>query len=196
MILIEKAVEHMQSKLIGTKIFEKVYQLVELLQADGQQATHPHEYVGNGVSKPISITAHNGVLYFRKNGTTTIYDSTTTDSFIGCENIMQISIPIKIVAFKNKSKLPIDCIYSDDWLAEQIIVEVTTRNGALKMQTGASKCSINVNSFNTNSREILAMETNEQLDVNTKIACCSVDVVVSITIDKNCFNKICGYGEK
>ena len=151
-MLVEKTIEHLMSKVIGLKLFEMVYGLTELLKV-GESGQRPHFYVGNGESKPIQISAFNGVVYFRKNGNITNTDA-SGESFVGCENLLRVIIPIKLIAIKNRTKLPTDCAYTDDWLAEKIVVEITNKNGALKISTGAAKCEVNAPTWNTNSREI------------------------------------------
>lgn len=194
-MVFQKVIEHIADKLIGLDLFEKVYELAEIMEnAEGKRL--PHEYVSNGKYKPISVTSFNGVAYIRKNGT--IKNSDVSDeSITPCANLMRIEIPLKVVAYKNKVKLPIDCKFSDDWLAERMIPVLTTKSGTLKQSIGANKISIGFDSYNTDSKQVLSEETNfdEQADVNSKIACVSIDVNVSITIERNCFNQLCGYGQ-
>lgn len=193
-MVFQKVIEHISDKLIGLDLFEKVYELVEIMEnSEGKRL--PHEYISKGSYKPISVTSFNGVAYIRKNGVITNTDA-SDESLVACSNLMRITVPLKIVAYKNKAKLPIDCKFSDDWLAERVIPAITTKSGTLKQSIGANKISIGFDSYNTDSKQVLSEETNfeEKSDVNSKIACVSIDLSVIITIDRNCFNTLCdGY---
>lgn len=193
-MVFQKVIEHISDKLVGLNLFEKVYELVEIME-DSEGKKFPHYYTSKGVYKPVSTTSFNGMAYLRKRGAITNTD-VSDESPVACDNLMRITIPLKVVAYKNKAKLPIDCKFSDDWMAERMIPVLTTKSGTLKQSIGANKISIGFESYNTDSKQVLLEETNfdEQKDVNSKIACVSIDVVVSITIDRGCFNTLCdGY---
>ena len=190
-MVFQKVIEHISDKLFGLNLFERVYELAELMEnSEGKKL--PHEYISKGTYKPISVTSFNGVSYIRKNGN--IKNSDVSDeSIVACANLMRIEIPLRVLAYKKKSELPIDCKFSDDWLAERMIPVLTSKSGTLKQAIGAMKVSIDFESYNTDSKEVLSQETNfdEQADVNSKLACVSIDVNVSITIERNCFNTLC-----
>lgn len=190
-MVFQKVIEHIADKLVGLDLFEKVYELAEIMEnSEGKKL--PHEYVSKGKYKPITVTSFNGVAYIRKNGVITNTDA-SDESIVACANLMRIEIPLRVLAYKKKSELPIDCKFSDDWLAERMIPVLTSKSGTLKQAIGAMKVSIDFESYNTDSKEVLSQETNfdEQADVNSKLACVSIDVNVSITIERNCFNTLC-----
>ena len=91
--------------------------------------------------------------------------------------------------------MPNDSAFSDDDLAESVISAVIGRSAQLKLSVGAFLAEITTSGWDTDSRRVWNEETNEQRDVNTTIACCSVDVNVSFIIDMKCLKTLCGYGK-
>lgn len=191
-MFVDTVIEYLKNKIQTENKFEKVFGLVDAF-VDSSGNKFPTEYIGNGKFKPINISAYNGVVYFKKNGDVTNLNVTSQYNHRGnCDDIHSISIPLKIIAFKKKSELPTDCLYSDDYVAEQLLASLMSSNPNLKSTLNAMSVSVSWNAYSTNSILIWQSETSaENVDVNTNMACVSVDAVINIVIEKNCIQFDC-----
>ena len=117
--MIQEAIQFIAGKIESLGLFEKVYSQVELIiNTDNKKI--PAVYIAKGKYKPLDYSANNGTAYLRKASQVQIIDS-AVETYIGCDTYLQFTIPIRLVAFKKKDKLPIDCSYTEDFLAEAII---------------------------------------------------------------------------
>ena len=189
--MIKEAIEFIVQKLTDTNLFEKVYSQVELV-TNSDNKTIPAIYISNGKYKPIEYSANNGTAYFRKNGKITIVE-TESQNYVGCESFYQITIPLKLVVYKKKNKLPIDCSYTEDLLAETIIAYLSNNLVGWKGTINAQRFSIEFTSIDTDSLAVWNEETNnvEQGDINYDIACVSFEVSLIIIANKKCLTDMC-----
>ena len=189
--MISEAIEFLSSKLIELNLFEKVYSQVELI-TNSDDKKIPAVYISDGKYKPIDYSANNGTAYIRKSSLITIAES-PLDSTIGCETLTILNIPIRIVAYKKKSKLPFDCSYTEDILAETIISFLSNNTKQFKSVIQAQKVELIFNSIDTDSYQVWATETAGllQQDVNYDIACIGIEVYIRITTNLKCLNTYC-----
>lgn len=189
--MIKETIEYISKKLTELNLFEKVYSLVEIVtDADGK--SFPAVYSSNGKYNIIQYSLNNGTAYIRKNGNITLKQN-EDDHYNSCSVYYDVIIPLNIVLFKKKSKLPIDCIFSEDVLAETIIFHFTNNVKDYKSTINSKKFSIKINSINTDSRSVWQNETEkiEQTDINYDIACVLFDVDVELLVDAKCLNNMC-----
>ena len=189
--MIQESIEYIKSKLEQLNLFEKVYSQVEIVtDADGK--SFPAVYSSNGKYEIIKYSLNNGTAYIRKDGNIVITES-TEETYVGCKTYHVMVIPILIFAFKRKDKLPIDCSYSEDLLAETIYAQLTNETSDYHQSINAKKLKVLIQNINTNSSDVWKNETEkiEQIDVNYDIACISLTGEIQITMDSKCLTKIC-----
>lgn len=189
--MLKETIEYVTQKVIELNLFEKVYSLVEIVNdADGK--SFPAVYNSNGKYSIIQYSFNNGTAYIRKNGNMTITE-TDEETYIGCVTYKQISIPLNLVVFKKKSKLPIDCSLSEDILAETILYQFTNNVKDYKPTINAQRFKINIDSINTDSASVWSEETEgiEQNDINFDIACVKFEMTVQLVIDSKCLTNMC-----
>jgi hypothetical protein len=191
-MIVQTVIDYLQSKIKTSNIFEGVFGLSDSI-VDSSGNKYPCEYIGNGKFKPININAFNGVVYFKKNGDVTNQDVTASFNNKGnCDKIFQIGIPLRVIAFKKKSELPIDCVYSDDYVAETLLAIMNDKHTGLRSSLNAMSCNVSWIAYSTNTILIWQSETTaETIDINTTMSCVAVDVIVSITIERNCIQYAC-----
>lgn len=192
--MFKETIEYITQKIVELNLFEKVYSLVEIVNdADGK--SFPAVYSGNGKYSIIQYSFNNGTAYIRKNGTMRI-NELDIDSYVGCKTYYQVSIPLNLVVFKKKSKLPLDCSLTEDVLGETILFHLTNNVKDYKATINAQRFKINVNEINTDSASVWDEETEgiEQNDVNFDIACVKFAIDVELTIDASCLTNMCDNG--
>lgn len=189
--MIKESIEFIAKKVSDLNLFQKVYQLVELV-TDSENKTIPAVYISKGKYKPVEYSAVNGTAYLRKTGKISVRN-VTTETYIGCEESLQIDIPLKLVVYKKKSKLPDDCSFTEEILAETILFHLSNNFTGYKSTVNARRFSLEFESVNTNSVEVWNEETNnvEQVDVNFDIACIAIEFTASMIADKKCLKNIC-----
>lgn len=189
--MISEAIEYIAAMLAGDGVFQKVYSQVELVtNADGKKV--PAVYTANGKYAPVTISPHDGTAYIRKAGSVTIQKD-STESYIGCTDRMQATIPLRIVCFKNKTRLIADCKYSEDKLAEHVWKLLTATTNGLRHATNSAAASIDVTTLDMDSASVWNEETDEveQADVNYHIACVALTIDVKITAEPRCLIGMC-----
>lgn len=189
--MIKEAIQHIELILEQMNLFEKVYSQVELV-INSDKKVIPAVYIGNGKYKQVEYSANNGTIYVRKNGNVS-FNEIEVIGIPACEVATQVRIPLRVVAFKNKNRLPIDCSYTEDLLAETIIHHLSTNNKGLKKSANALQASIQITGIDTNSSSVWNDETDnvEQIDVNYTIACVAIEFDVVLLTNTNCFNNMC-----
>lgn len=189
--MIKESIEYLANKIQSIGLFENVYSLVEIV-SNSEGRSFPAIYSTNGKYNVIHYSFNNGTAYLRKNGVIQ-FTEIEGDSFVGCSYYHQINIPLMLVVFKNKSKLPIDCSYSEELLAETIISYLTNNTKDARQTLFARQFKVLFNSINTDSASVWETETNdvEQKDVNYNIACVSFDITLQILVDPKCMNNFC-----
>ena len=165
--MIKESIQFIADKLTELNIFEKVYSQVELV-------------------------IDNGTAYVRKNGKISISDIDLT-GFPACQIAKQLIIPLRVVGYKRKSKLPVDCSYTEDILAETIFSYLSNNTKDLKRVANAIQVKIKVISIDTNSSNVWNDETNgvEQVDINYEIACVALDLELELIADTKCLTNEC-----
>lgn len=192
--MFKETIEYVTNKVIELNLFEKVYSLVEIVNdADGK--SFPAVYSGNGKYSIIQYSFNNGTAYIRKNGVMTV-NETDVETYVGCVTYYQINIPLNLVVFKKKNKLPIDCSLTEDVLAETILFHFTNNVKDYKTTINAQRFKINVSEINTDSASVWSEETEgiEQNDINFDIACVKFEIDVELTVDGKCLTNMCDNG--
>lgn len=189
--MIKESIEYIANKIQAMGLFEKVYSLVEIV-TNPEGRAFPAVYSGNGKYSIIHYSFNNGTAYLRKNGSITFSDS-DVESYNGCSNYQRAFIPLVLVAFKQKSKLPIDCSYSEELLAETIMAYLANNVKDAKQSINVKQFKLSFIDVNTNSAEVWNNETAniEQVDINYDIACVSFLLQLEMIVDVKCLNNFC-----
>ena len=189
--MIKEAIEYLANKVQAMNLFEKVYSLVEIVNdADGK--SFPAVYNSNGKYQIIHYSFNNGTAYIRKNGVMQL-STIDVESYVGCTIYYRMSMPIKLVVFKKKNKLPIDCSYSEDVLSETILSYLINNTNDARQVLNIKQFNINFNSINSDSANVWDSETQgiEQKDINFDIACVSFDIDLELVVDPSCLTNMC-----
>jgi hypothetical protein len=189
--MIRDSIEYLVSKIQSLGLFENVYSLVEIVtNAEGR--SYPAVYTGNGKYSIIHYSFNNGTAYIRKNGQM-IFSEYEVNNYVGCETYSRVVIPLMLLTFKQKNKLPIDCSYTEDLLAETIISYIANNTKDAKQSLNVKQFKITFNSINTDSASVWQNETSniEQNDINFDIACVAFDMNIEMVVDPKCIENIC-----
>ena len=164
---------------------------VELV-IDSEGKIVPALYISKGKYKLVEYSANNGTAYVRKNGKISLSE-TEIVGIPACESAYEINIPLKVVLYKKKDKLPIDCSYTEDLLAEAVLFQFNSKQKDLKKAVGAMRSNILVKQIDTDSANVWKEETDnlESVDVNYDIACIGIEIDLILISNKNCFKDIC-----
>lgn len=184
-------VQYINAKLAVLNYFDKQFELVEIItRSDGQK--RPAEYHHKGEYKDVTkFDKYNGMSYIRKRGSVTT--SETDDTLSACGDLINLSMPLRLVAVIPRKKLTCDDKYSEDVIASTITRELTDRTSDLKKTFHARSGRISIDSYNTNGNEILSEEYSgiQATDINFKFAYIAFDIAVNLLINKNCLTKDC-----
>jgi len=189
--MIAESIEYIAQKLRDMNLFEKVYSQVELVvNADDKRI--PAYYTSNGKYKPIEYSANNGTAYIRKSSQININES-ATETYVGCETYLLITIPTRLVAYKKKSELPVDCSYTEDLLAESIMSYLSNNIKDFKSTINANRLDVQFVTIETDSNLVWTTEVGgiDQQDIPYDIACIAIDFNIILLANPKCLTSIC-----
>lgn len=188
--MIKASVEYINNQLELLNYFEKSFEICEIITANDK--TFPAEYKSKGEYTQINnFDKYNGVSYIRKRGSVSI--SEADDSLRSCGDLVNVSLPLKLIAIVPRKKLECDDKYSEDVIASTIMQALITKSSVLKAAIAARIAKINIDSYNTDGANVLGEEYSgiTPKDFNYKFAYLSIDLSVIATITKDCLVKDC-----
>lgn len=191
--MIKPSVEYINCQLFPLGYFEKIYSLAEIITKGTK--TFPAQYKSLGEYEQINnFDSYNGISYIRKNGDIDI--SEADDTLRACTNLSTVSIPLKLVAIIPRSKVDPDNNFTEDIVAQRIIKVLITKSPNLKLALSATTAKIVVNSYSTDSIQILSEEYSgiTKKDINYKYIYISLDISVEAIVSNECLVQDCGYG--
>ena len=191
--MIKPTVEFINCQLFSLGYFEKVYSLCEIITKGDK--TFPAQYNSKGEYLQINnFDKYNGVSYIRKDGDISI--SEADDNLRACNNISNVSIPLKIVAIIPRKKIDIDNNFSEELVAQTIIKSLITKSADFKISLSARSAKILVSSYSTDSIKILSEEYSglSKKDVNYKYIYLSLSINMNAIVSNECLVQDCGYG--
>lgn len=190
--MIKASVEFINSKLAPLGYVDKEYGLVEIITKGAK--SFPAEYQSKGNYKQINdFDKFNGISYIRKRGSLTISDEVNT--LEACGILSRVSIPLRLVIVVPRKKLDCDNKYSEDVIAQTVMRSILIRGGALKTTLKARQATLEVDSYSTNSIEILSEEYSgyAKSDIDHKFAYVALDITINALVTHNCLTQDC-YG--
>jgi hypothetical protein len=182
--------EHLQGKLLGLSIWEKVHCFVE--QVSSPSLTAPHEYIAKGNYKALAYDKFNGMAYIRKTARVLMDPYEDTRNTRPCETAYNWTYPLRIVSIIKKTSLE-DSVYVDDDLALRIIREISTGNGSLKTDLAAMTVKVKVSGYETGNRILISEEYpgKEAKDFPYQYSYMAIDLEVLVTSDITCIPNTC-----
>lgn len=192
--MIETIIPALNIMLETTNYFEKQFELVEQVvkQTRDGNVFIPAQYCSFGQFEDVNdFDNYNGISYWRKNGDVSFVDA-DEDSFVSCSNLMDVNIPLKLIAIIPRTKLKTDDAYSDERTATRIIKTLSGKNSALKTSLNAQWVDIIPNSYTTDNKQILNEEYNGiDIQIRHEFVYLSVNITIDIRINKKCIIAEC-----
>lgn len=188
--MIKQTIEFINCQLSSLGYFEKVYSLCEIITKGDK--TFPAQYNSNGEYLQINnFDKYNGVSYVRKDGDVSI--SEADDTLRSCNNLSNVSIPLKIVSIIPRKKIDIDNNFSEEIVAQTLIKSLITKSGDFKTLLSARSAKILVSSYSTDSVKILSEEYSglSKKDVNYKYIYLSLSINANAFISNECLIQDC-----
>lgn len=190
--MFRRIIEYLQSKLLSTDYFQKVWTLCVLKESGDKK--EPLHYIGKGNYESVRNFDHfNGSAYFRKNGDITIIkaDEETTRS---CQDAIRITFPVKAIICIPREKVRFDDEYADDLTAQSIMRLLASKSTHIRNQIRAFKVSVLVTKYSTDTLRILNEEISPvENDINYNLIYMSMDLNIEVVIDKNCIEDECEF---
>lgn len=190
--MLKEIIDILNSNLQLTNYFEQLYCLAELVKrGDGSR---PMLYSGKGEFQQVNdFDNYNGLGYWRKNGDVNISEAGEERRTASCATFLQYEFPLKFVACIPKDKLPVDDQYTDDDIANEIIVALTGNNNPAKTAIKAQSVNVQAQKYTSNNQEIISQEYSgiDDVDINYKFAYLSIDFNIVVIINKNCIQSNC-----
>lgn len=189
--MLKSIIDTLNGTLLATNYFEKLYCLSELVK-DATGSVRPMQYIALGEYEQVNdFDYYNGVGYWRK--TSDVSVSPYDNPMVSCSNIVQIVYPLKFVCAIPKAKLPIDDQYTDDSIANEVMIALSGNNNAMKGLIKAQSVNVVPLKYTTDNQVILASEYPgiDIKDIDYKFAYLSFDFDVQVIINKNCIQNNC-----
>src|SRR3990167_4711812 len=186
--MIKSTIDYINGKLAALNYFEKSFGLCEIITKGDK--TFPAEYNNNGEYKQINnFDKYNGVSYIRKRGDISISDAENT--LQACGILININIPLTLIAVIPRKKLECDNNYSEDVIAQTIMRTLLTKDALFKAALNARQARIQIDSYSTDSISILNEEYSgyAKKDVNYKYAYLSLDITVNAIVTQDCLTR-------
>lgn len=191
--MLKNIIDQLNVLLLATNYFEQLYCLAELVK-DGKGDTRPLLYDTKGEFVQVNnFDFYNGMGYWRKNGDVNISVVDDERQVTACATILEYQFPLKFVCCIPKDKLPIDDQYTDDGIANEMLIALSGNNNTIKTAINAIKVNVIPQRYTSNNQEILSGEYPgiEVVDINYKFSYLSLDFNVQVLINKTCINPNC-----
>lgn len=191
--MVKQVFEYLAEKLAALQMFEQVIPIAEIIdKADG---SFPAYYVGKGNYRPIDLSAHAGVGYFRKLAAAQFAKS-DRETFVGSETLEEVTLPIRLVLSIKKDILNIDTGFASSYLFEEMIRVFSGNHPILADKAGVTDVEVFMKDSEDDRLKIFANEytgsTLRELPYDWIMV--MVDMDVKLLFNKNCINKFCdGY---
>ena len=190
--MLKEIIDLLNVGLLATNYFEQLYCLAELIKrGDGSR---PVLYSSQGEFTQVNdFDNYNGLGYWRKNGDVNIGEVDQALNTVSCATFLQYDFPLKFVCCIPKDKLPIDDQYTDDDIANEMIVALSGNNNPAKTAIKAQSVRVFAQKYTSNNQEVIAGEYPgmDNVDINYKFAYLSIDFNIQVIINKNCIQSRC-----
>lgn len=179
MNILKAIIERLNLRVESTKIFDQIYPLCEL-NANGNEKAWVH-YIGNGQAEVITdFDASQGTFFWSKNGKVNIFKSDNIKAR-SCDTIYQTIYPLTAYLVVNKSHLPCDDAYAEDWLASQVVNSLAGFDIEFKEQMHLITYEVVPKSYDN---EVKTLTSNYEYATLT----IDFDVTFQITTNNPCFS--------
>lgn len=188
--MLKASVQFINDQLENTGYFEKSFEVCEVITRKEQR--FPAEYKSKGEYTEVNnFDKYNGVSYLRKRGGVTVADA--VDTLKACGDLVDVSLPLRLVAVVPRKKLNCDDKYSEDVIASTIMRELITHGPALKGALSARSSRISIDGYNTDGPSVLTEEYSGLTiqDISYNFAYLAIDLTVRATMKKECLTRDC-----
>lgn len=182
----------LNTKLITTGYFTKLFGLSEQVTKDG--VTRPLLYKTR--DERIEVTNFdelNGSVYWRKTGDIRVSES-LEESLRSAEKLMQLSIPLKLVAVGNREMMPDDNNVTAENFARSLFGTIAANlNGNARRILRAKTVRLSLTSISDNARSIMTSEFpgSSQFELGENLIIVSLEMDAIISIYESCIPVDC-----
>lgn len=188
--MLETLITYQNAKFEALGYFSKVFGRAELITTAGKYA--PFHYIGNGEYVGVSdFDEYGGSTYWRKTGKISVTDI-SSESLIGGKTLVEVSIPMRLVATIQKSKLSSDDAYTGERLANTLIRTIQSNNVGLKLAIGARLITFNINGWDDDAQAIKKSEYSGR-DISPEWVYLAMDIDIVIQASADCLTTECEY---
>lgn len=190
--MLKSILTYLYGRVDETGYFEKIFPLVELVERDG--ITYPAHYTGKGQYESVSnFDAWNGMAYFRLT-TKQIINKPAFDPMSMCDEAVDMTFNLRLVACVPKSKLSEDDAFADERISKTIISKLIIDGGWIKDELKATSFTAFPSVVTYDNRQILQEEYNnvsKMKDVNYNYSYHAIDFAVTVRVKESCLTTEC-----
>ncbi len=190
--MFRRIIEYLQSKLLTTNYFEKVWTLCVLKESGDKK--EPLHYIGKAQYESVrNFDRLNGSAYFRKNGDVTIIRA-DEEMLKSCQDAVKVNFPVRIIVCVPREKVKFDDEYADDLLAQSLMRLLASKSTTIRNEIRAFRVAVLASRYSTETLQILKEEISPvDTDIKYTLIYLSMDINIEVTIDKNCIEDECDF---